>query len=56
MVSAQVYIYGEVIAMEQKSMTALVSAFSRGYHAAHNETKIFDDFLADQILTEEENR
>lgn len=42
--------------MDQKSMTALVSAFSRGYHAANNEVKIFDDVLAFGILTEEEKR
>ncbi len=32
--------------MEQKSMTALVSAFSRWYHSRHNEVKVFDDSLA----------
>jgi len=42
--------------MEQKSMTALVSAFARWYHSKHNEIKIFDDFLADKILTDEEKQ
>lgn len=42
--------------MEQKSMTALVSAFARGYHATKNDIKIFDDFLADKILTDEEKQ
>lgn len=42
--------------MEQGSMTALVSAFARGYHASKNDVKIFDDFLAGKILTEEEKQ
>lgn len=42
--------------MEQKSMTALVSAFARGYHAKKNGVKIFDDFLVDKILTDEEKQ
>jgi methyltransferase (TIGR00027 family) len=42
--------------MEQKSMTALVSAFSRWYHSKHNDTKIFDDYLAGKILTDDEKR
>ena len=40
--------------MEQKSMTALISAFSRAYHAENNEVKIFDDSIAKKILTDEE--
>ncbi|MBT2292600.1 class I SAM-dependent methyltransferase [Paenibacillus albidus] len=40
--------------MENKSLTALVSAFSRAYHAEHNQIKIFDDQLARQLLTDEE--
>lgn len=40
--------------MEQASVTALVSAFSRWYHAAHNEVKVFDDAVAGDMLTEEE--
>jgi methyltransferase (TIGR00027 family) len=40
--------------MEQKSMTALVSAFSRAYHSLNNEVKIFDDTVAKKLLTEEE--
>lgn len=42
--------------MEQKSMTALVSAFARWYHAKHNDIKIFDDVLAEKILTDEEKQ
>lgn len=37
--------------MEQKSMTALVSAFSRAYHSEQKGQKVFDDYLAKNILT-----
>ncbi|MEC0092155.1 class I SAM-dependent methyltransferase [Paenibacillus macquariensis] len=40
--------------MGNKSLTALVSAFSRAYHAEHNQIKIFDDQLARQLLSDEE--
>lgn len=40
--------------MEQKSMTALVSAFSRAYHSINNEVPIFNDSVARQLLTDEE--
>ncbi|AHF07240.1 class I SAM-dependent methyltransferase [Desulfitobacterium metallireducens] len=40
--------------MEQKSMTALVSAFSRAYHSTQNAEKVFDDYLAKEILREDE--
>lgn len=40
--------------MEEKNMTALVSAFSRAYHTKHNDVKIFHDSLAEKIFTEEE--
>lgn len=40
--------------MEQISMTALVSAFSRAYHSIHNTEKVFDDYLAKDILTQSE--
>lgn len=40
--------------MEQKSMTALVSAFSRAYHSLNNEVKIFDDTVARKLFAEEE--
>lgn len=42
--------------MEQKSMTALVSAFSRAYHSLNNEVTIFNDSIARQLLTDEEYR
>ncbi|MEG0229139.1 MAG: class I SAM-dependent methyltransferase [Oscillospiraceae bacterium] len=40
--------------MKQKSMTALVSAFSRAYHQQNNEVTIFNDSVARQLLTDEE--
>jgi len=36
------------------STTALISAFGRAYHATHAEQKIFDDYLADQLFTDEQ--
>ncbi len=40
--------------MENQSMTALVCAFARAYHSRNNKVKIFDDSMAEKILTEEE--
>lgn len=40
--------------MEQKSMTALVSAFSRAYHSLNNEVTIFRDSVARRLLSDEE--
>lgn len=40
--------------MEKNSMTALISAFSRAYHSLNNEVKIYNDSLAQQLLTDEE--
>jgi len=40
--------------MEQKSLTALVSAFSRAYHSGQYTEKIFDDHLAKKIVTADE--
>ena len=42
--------------MEQKSMTALVSAFSRAYHSMNNVVKIFDDTAAEKLFSNEEYR
>ncbi len=39
----------------QVSRTALSSAFTRAYHAEHGSPKVFDDFLANRLLTEEES-
>jgi methyltransferase (TIGR00027 family) len=36
------------------SLTALLTAYARAYHAAHDDPKIFGDFLAYQFFTEEE--
>jgi methyltransferase (TIGR00027 family) len=40
----------------QVSKTAMGTAFMRAYHAAHVHPKIFDDFLAYRLITEEERR
>lgn len=40
--------------MEQKSMTALVSAFSRAYHCENNKIKVFNDTVAKLLLTQQE--
>lgn len=40
----------------QVSKTAMGTAFMRAYHAAHDHPKIFDDFLAHQMITEEERQ
>lgn len=39
---------------DQVSLTAMISAFARAYHATHDSPRIFDDYLAEQILAEEE--
>ncbi len=39
----------------QVSITALITAFSRGYHATYDSPKIFDDFLASQLFSPEEH-
>lgn len=35
------------------SLTALISSFGRAYHSLYDEPKIFDDFLAKDMMTEE---
>ncbi|WP_252250069.1 class I SAM-dependent methyltransferase [Clostridium sp. ZBS13] len=40
--------------MEKKFMSALICAFSRAYHAKENEVKIFDDTIAELLLSKEE--
>ena len=37
-----------------KNMTALVSAFARAYHSKKSDVKIYDDTLAEKILTNRE--
>jgi methyltransferase (TIGR00027 family) len=36
------------------SATALITAFARAYHATHDTPKIIDDYLANQMLTDDE--
>ncbi|HZD60800.1 MAG TPA: class I SAM-dependent methyltransferase [Anaerolineae bacterium] len=38
----------------QVSVTALVTAYARAYHATHDDPKIFNDFLAHHMFTEQE--
>jgi O-methyltransferase involved in polyketide biosynthesis len=38
----------------ESSLTALISAFGRAYHSQFDTPKIFDDFLAKQLMTQEE--
>ncbi len=40
----------------QQGISALITAFFRAYHAANDEPKIFDDFLAPRLYTPEEQR
>ena len=39
---------------DQASRTALLSAYLRGYHSEHVNPKVFNDFLANKLLTSEE--
>ena len=38
----------------ESSLTSLVSAFGRAYHSKYDTPKIFDDFIADNLISEEE--
>ncbi|CAM4459999.1 class I SAM-dependent methyltransferase [Paenibacillus typhae] len=40
--------------MKNRSLTALVSAFARAYHAEYNQHPVFNDSLARAMLTDEE--
>lgn len=40
--------------MKEKSMTALLSCFVRAYHSKNYKYKIFNDYLAEKILSKEE--
>lgn len=40
--------------MEKKSMTALISAFARAYHSENSDVKVFDDYMAKNLLSKEE--
>jgi methyltransferase (TIGR00027 family) len=37
------------------SITALITAYCRAYHASHDSPKIFDDFIAPHLFTEQEH-
>jgi methyltransferase (TIGR00027 family) len=37
------------------SVTALVTAYARAYHSMHDDPRIFDDFVAPQLFTEQEH-
>jgi methyltransferase (TIGR00027 family) len=39
----------------QAGITALITAYSRAYHATHDTPLIFNDFMADQLFTPEEH-
>ncbi|AGF56892.1 methyltransferase (TIGR00027 family) [Clostridium saccharoperbutylacetonicum] len=39
---------------EKSSMTALACAFVRAYHAKNSKVKIFDDYVAEKLLTKDE--
>ncbi|MHC1712674.1 MAG: class I SAM-dependent methyltransferase [Solidesulfovibrio sp.] len=41
---------------DKESLTALITAFTRAYHAANDHPKVFDDFMAKDLFTEEESR
>ncbi|MDX8047331.1 class I SAM-dependent methyltransferase [Gracilibacillus sp. S3-1-1] len=38
----------------ESSLTSLVSAFGRAFHSKHDTPKIFDDFIAKELVSEEE--
>ncbi|TQR30893.1 class I SAM-dependent methyltransferase [Lysinibacillus sphaericus] len=39
---------------DESSLTSLISAFSRAYHSQFDTPKIFDDYLAKKIITQQE--
>lgn len=41
--------------INRASITALITAYFRAYHATHDSPKIFDDTLADRLFTAEEH-
>lgn len=42
--------------INKASLTAIVSAFGRAYHSLNDEPKIFNDYLADKMITDDEFR
>ncbi len=51
-----IFFYTEGNRMEQNksSITSLISAFARAYHSQYDTPKIFDDFIAKDLISEEE--
>ncbi len=45
---------GHGMKQDESSLTSLVSAFGRAYHSKYDTPKIFDDFIANKLITEEE--
>jgi methyltransferase (TIGR00027 family) len=45
---------GFLMKENQASLTSLITAYARAYHAMHDDPKIFNDFLANRLFTEEE--
>jgi methyltransferase (TIGR00027 family) len=43
------------MAQNQTWITAFITAYARAYHATHDSSKIFDDYLADDYYTPEEH-
>lgn len=50
------FFYGRINILKnnEASLTSLISAFSRAYHSKFDEPKIFDDFIAVDLITEQE--
>jgi methyltransferase (TIGR00027 family) len=44
----------EIMEPNQAGVTALITAYSRAYHATHDAPLLFNDFLADRLFTEQE--
>ena len=38
----------------ESSLTSLISAFGRAYHSQYDTPKIFDDFIAKDLITQKE--
>ncbi len=38
----------------EASLTSLISAFGRAYHSKYDTPKIFDDYIAKEIITQKE--
>ena len=39
---------------QESSITSLVAAFSRAYHSQFDSPKIFDDYVAKELISQEE--